>query len=728
MSDVLHLRTHEEEGEPAERATKVDYRPWLDAILTVARHYRLEYSVENVRMAAQWELDEPFEQVLRQMARQAGLTVKFASFDETLLTSWRLPLAVQFNDGQVAVIDSIDSNGRAGLVYSGDQGLQTSIDREELAGNLVRMVILRPARAVADARVDDYIKPYERNWFREIILRDIKPYGHVLLATMVANILALAGILFSRQVYDRVIPAESMPTLYVLFGGVMLAIVFDFIMRLMRVRITDLMGKRADIRISDRVFGHAVRLRNSAKPKSTGTFISQIRELEQVRELITSTTATALVDLPFFLLFLFVFWYIAGPLALVPAVALLLLLLPGLLAQGKLKELSRESMRESSLRNAMLVETIQGHEDIKLLQAEQRFQHEWNHYNAVTADVNLRLRFLTNMLTVWAHNVQTSVFAVVVLFGAPMVMNGDLTTGSLVAASILASRMMAPMAQLTQVMSRWQHAKVALESLNNLMQLPVDHPEGSKRVHKPVIQGDYDFSRAVLQYGEDAPAPALTVAELSIRAGERIAVLGKNGAGKSTLLQALAGVLEPVSGQVNLDDVRMSHIDPADIRRDVGLLTQNAKLFHGTVRENLTMGAPNVSDQEIISALSMTGAFDFIQKLPDGMDHMILEGGAGLSGGQRQSLLLSRLMIRQPHIVLLDEPTASLDEATERRFIEQLGQWGKGKTLVVATHRMSMLSLVERIIVVDNGRVVLDDTKENAIAKLSGPKKGQKSR
>ena len=722
MNDAVNLPLDPESVQPTETFSRQDYRVWLDAILSVARHYRLECSAENVRIASLRADDSSVEDVLRQMARQAGLTIKFASYDPSTLTQWRTPLVVQFKDGQVGVIQVLGDDEQIGIAYSGDQGLQSSIDRQTLLANALRTVILRPARPVSDVRTNDYIKPYDEHWFRKIVLRDLRPYGHVMLASLVANVLGLGGVLFSMQVYDRVIPAESLPTLYVLFGGVLLAIVFDFIMRIMRMKITDLLGKRADLRVSDLVFGHAMRLRNSARPKSTGSFISQLRELESLRDLITSSTATALADLPFFLIFLVVFYLIGGPLVLIPLCALVAMVVPGLMSQRKLARLANESMRESALRNAMLVETVQGMDDIKSLQAEQRFQQQWNHYNAVAADSSLRLRTLTNGLVAWTQNVQSAVFAIVIVFGAPMVIAGDLTTGSLVAASILASRMMAPVSQLTHVLTRWQQAKVALEGLNRLMLLPVDHPEGAQRVHLPVISGRYALKRASFKYSEESRTPALTVNELNIAPGERIAVLGRNGAGKSTLLQALAGGLDLSGGSISLDGVALGHIDPADVRRDIGLLTQNSRLFHGSLRENLIMGAGQASDQEIIAALEITGALEFVRRCPTGMDHLILEGGLGLSGGQRQSLLLSRLLIRQPHILLLDEPTASLDETTERRLIQNLATWGQGRTIIVATHRTSVLALVDRIIVVDNGQVVIDDTKENAIAKLSRPK------
>lgn len=703
-----------------ERAEPVDLEGWIDALRHIGQHYRLSMSVQAARLHARWStLDNGKEQIL-DLARAIGLRVKFSEPAATAISNWQLPLIVQIQSGQVGVVTSLSASGMAGVVFHGDKGLETPLPAAELFRNTEIVAIVRPARAVPDARVDTYIRPYEENWLRRIILRDLRPYGHVMIASLVANVLGLAGILFSMQVYDRVVPAESFPTLYVLFSGVLLAIVFDFIMRRMRSSVVDVLGKRADLRMSDRVMGHALRVRNRARPASTGTFIAQIRDLEQVRDMLTSTTVTALADIPFFLLFLVIFWFIGGILVVIPLAALILMLLPGLLAQGKLRAYAQEAMREASLRNAMLVETVQGIEDIKTLQAEERFQQQWNHLNAVTGEAQIKLRALTNSLSTWTHNVQMGVFAVVVFFGAPMVISGDMTTGALVAASILSSRMMAPMAHVAQLMSRLQHAKVATNSLNQIMQMPIDHPEQESRIHCPRIAGKYDLTSAVFRYGDDTSPPALAIKDLRINPGEKIAVLGKNGAGKSTLLQALSGLIEPSTGEILLDDLALQHIDPADVRRDIGLMTQNARLFHGTLRDNILMGAPTASQEELLKALSMVGATEFIRKLSKGLDHMVLEGGNGLSGGQKQAILLARLLIRQPNVVLLDEPTASMDEATERHFIRHFGAWSQNRTVVVATHRMRVLELVDRIIVIDNGTVVLDDAKDRALLVLRG--------
>lgn len=707
-----------DEATQQESSKVTNYDPWIEAVLTVASHYRLEFSAENVRIAAAWASEQPLPEVLATLARQVGLSCAPGKCELDQLSPWRLPVVVQLRDGQVAVVETQSSDGKLGVIYSGDQGLRSSVDRDALMREVKHVVVFRPARAVPDARIDDYVKPYEPHWFRRIVLRDWRPYGHILLASLLANCLGLAGILFTRQVYDRVIPAESFPTLYVLFSGVLLALVFEFLLRGTRIRITDLLGKRADLRVSDRVFGHALRIRNEEKPRSTGAFIAQLRELEQVREMMTSTTVTACADIPFFFLFCFILWHIAGPLVFVPMGAVLLLVVPGVLVQSKLKALAGEAMRESALRNAMLVETIQGLEDVKALQAEQRFQQQWNHYNAVTSDVNLKLRGIAANLSVWTSSVQSAVFSSVVLFGAPMVMEGELSVGALVAASILASRMMAPMSQVTSVMTRWQQAKVAMRSLDQLMERKVENADNEKRVHRAQLNGEYKFRQAVFKY-PGAGIPALQIPSLEIQPGERIAILGRNGAGKSTLLQALAGSLEASSGEVILDGVNLAHLDVADLRRDVGILTQNGRLFHGTVRENLLLGAPRATDEEIQAALALSGADEFVRRLPSGLDYQILEGGGGMSGGQRQALLLTRLFLRDPKVVLLDEPTASLDEASEKQLIEQLSGWLKGRTLVVATHRMSMLALVDRVLVIEHGRIVMDDAKSKVLSLLA---------
>lgn len=693
----------------------MNYQPWLQAVLAIAKHYRIEPSEERLRLQLDWSANQSIDDILILVSRQIGMSLRKTEFSEDILNPWRLPLLIQMQDGQVGVLNQLDVNGNANIQFSGDQGLAQVLTVELLKENVNNVYILRPEKSIPDVRIDEYIKPYEQNWFWTIVLRDWKRYLDVMFASLMANILALATILFSMNVYDRVIPAQSVPTLWVLAGGVLIAAIFEFCLRVARIYLSDIIGKRADLKISDKVFGHALRIKNKERSKSTGTFISQIRELEGVRELVTSTTISAIADLPFFFLFLAIFWLIGGNLFWVMVLVVPLMIIPGILIQKPLAKLASEGMREGAIRNATLVEAVQGIEDIKLLRAESRFQNQWNHMNEAAADISMRQRKLVGIVGVWTQKVQGLTFALVVLVGCFAVMKGEMTTGALVACSILSSRMLGPIAQISGVLGCFQQAKVAKTSLDELMKKPVDQAPNAHLIHRPVLNGHYELNNIVFKYSENDAKPTLIIPKLEIQAGEKIAILGRNGAGKSTLLQLLSGMQEPVQGKINLDGVDLGLIDPTDVRRDMGLLNQNAHLFFGSVRENLTLGSPLATDQELLNVLKLTGALNFVLDKKEGLDHQILEGGVGFSGGQRQALLLSRLLLRQPNILLLDEPTAAIDDVSEKQLIQNLKGWLGQKTLVIATHRRAVLELVDRIIVVHDGKIVMDGPKEQVL-------------
>lgn len=693
----------------------MNYQPWLQAVLAIAKHYRIEPSEERLRLQLDWNANQSIDDILILVSRQIGMSLRKTEFSEDILNPWRLPLLIQMQDGQVGVLNQLDVNGNANIQFSGDQGLAQVLTVELLKENVNNVYILRPEKSIPDVRIDEYIKPYEQNWFWTIVLKDWKRYLDVMFASLMANILALATILFSMNVYDRVIPAQSVPTLWVLAGGVLIAAIFEFCLRVARIYLSDIIGKRADLKISDKVFGHALRIKNKERSKSTGTFISQIRELEGVRELVTSTTISAIADLPFFFLFLAIFWLIGGNLFWVMVLVVPLMIIPGILIQKPLAKLASEGMREGAIRNATLVEAVQGIEDIKLLRAESRFQNQWNHMNEAAADISMRQRKLVGIVGAWTQKVQGLTFAIVVLVGCFAVMKGEMTTGALVACSILSSRMLGPIAQISGVLGRFQQAKVAKTSLDELMKKPVDQAPNAHLIHRPVLNGHYELNNIVFKYSENDAKPTLIIPKLEIQAGEKIAILGRNGAGKSTLLQLLSGMQEPVQGKINLDGVDLGLIDPTDVRRDMGLLNQNAHLFFGSVRENLTLGSPLATDQELLNVLKLTGALNFVLDKKEGLDHQILEGGVGFSGGQRQALLLSRLLLRQPNILLLDEPTAAIDDVSEKQLIQNLKGWLGQKTLVIATHRRAVLELVDRIIVVHDGKIVMDGPKEQVL-------------
>ncbi len=689
---------------------------WAQAFGYVATRYRVACSPGALVAGAPWLQGKSKTPALTGLAREAGLSFKLLNNGQESINSWRLPVVVELNDGKIGVIEHFDGEDMLDVCFFDGKAQTNRISLAKMLPAIHQVVALRPLAALKDSRVDAYISKYRPDWLYRLVMRDLRPYTYVTLAALFINLLSLAGILFSMQVYDRVIPAQSYPTLYVLTIGVLIATLFGFILRLARSHIMDLLGKRADLRVSDRVFGHALRLRNSAVPRSTGSFISQLRELEQIREMVTSSTISTIVDLPFFFLFVGVLAIIAPQLAWIAPVAAVLMVLPGLLLQKKLASLAKQAAHESTLRNAVLVESVQGLEDIKLMQAENRFLQQWNSYVQITAESGLKTRELTQGLISWGMTIQSLVYTAVIVVGAPMVIEGEMTTGAVVAASMLASRMIAPMATLCGVLARWQQVKAAKEGLDNIMQLPTENQREETPIRQDVLRGHYLFEQAQFAYGGDVQNPALRINRLEIKPGEHVAILGRNGAGKSTLLQAMVGSMDLVGGELRLDNLSLPHLDMADVRRNVGLMSQNARLFYGTLRENITLGMPRATDDEIFAVLEMCGAAAFVQKLAKGLDHQIMENGVGLSGGQRQSILLARMFLRDPNIVLLDEPTASLDEHTEREFIQRLSQWLGNRTLIVATHRVPMLELVERVVVLKEGMLVMDAPKAQALS------------
>lgn len=695
--------------------TEQTLQRWALAISHIANHYRIACSPGTIQANAPWFHDKSLLPALTQLSRQGGLSFRLLEANTQTLNSWRLPVVAALNNGELVIVERFDGDSTVEVRFVDDTSHINRLSMDELLGKIDYLAALRPLSAMRDSRVDNYISRFSPDWLKSLVLQDIRPYGPVMFAAFLVNVLSLGGIVFSMQVYDRVIPAQSYPTLYVLAFGVLLSVIFGFLLRVARGHIMDVLGKRADMRVSDRVFSHALRLRNSAIPRSTGSFISQLRELEQIREMITSSTISTIVDLPFFFLFVIVLAIISPQLAWIAPVAAVMMVLPGILLQKKLAVLANQAAHESTLRNAVLVESVHGLEDIKLMQAENRFLQQWNSYIRITAESGLRTRQISQGLISWGITVQSLVYSAVILFGAPMVIEGEMTTGAVVAASMLASRMIAPMANLCGVLARWQQVKAAKSGLDSIMQLPTETQRDDSVVHRDIFHGHYLFENAQFRYHNDDQNVPLKIGRLEIQQGERIALLGRNGAGKSTLLQAMAGGVELISGEARLDSLSIAQIDMADLRRNVGMLSQNARLFFGTLRENLMLGAPRASDDDIFATLEVCGAAGFVRQLAKGLDHPIMEGGAGLSGGQRQSILLARMLLRSPNIVLLDEPTASLDDHTEREFIQRLNQWLGNRTLIVATHRVPVLELVERVVVLKDGQVVMDAPKTQAL-------------
>lgn len=700
-----------------ETATPLSIDVWISAMGRVAESFGKPADPLYLRQQMRWFEHQPLRRQLDRLSGLMGLQVGMVSWSQVRWRQEVLPAVITLKQGGIAVLENLHDDGTVDYWLSDGGDLLRSMELATMLEQSTGPVFLvGVAPRGRDQRIDQFVQPHRKHWFWENFRGSGRKIAEISLASIIGNVLALAGILFSMQVYDRVIPAQSFPTLWVLFFGVVLAAGLEYIIRLMRTLVSDLMGKRIDLKVSSLFFVRAMNIKNDDRPKSTGSFISQLREIDQVRELLTSTTVSAAADMPFVLLFLGIMFFIGGPLVIIPLLAIPLIVIPGILIQWPMAKLAKEGMRESALRNAVLVETIEGIEDIKALQAEAYFQRQWEQTHEVSAAVGMKQRLWGARLTGWASTVQQLTYGGMLVFGVYLVLSGDITTGTLVACSMLSSRTIAPLMQLTMVFSRWQHAKSAMHGLDELLKKPIDRPADAELSHCPTLSGHFNVRNLQYTYDKENAPNVLGIGQLEIKPGERVAILGKVGAGKSTLLKLLSGQASPSQGKILIDGVDMTKVEPADIRRQLGYLSQDSRLFFGTLRQNLMLGYPHASDQEMLQALRISGALSMVQADASSLDKVINEGGRGLSGGQRQMVMLSRLILRNPQVVLLDEPTASMDEALEEYVIRQLHTWLVGRTLIVVTHRPALLKLVDRIVVMDNGRVVADGPRDKILA------------
>lgn len=526
-------------------------------------------------------------------------------------------------------------------------------------------------------------------------------------ATVFINLLAIVTSIFAMQVYDRVVPNFSYATLWVLAIGVILAILFDVAFKFLRLAITERLTLRADEALSQHLFEKVISIKLDRRPPRVGTLIAQIRDYEAVKAFFTSTTLFTLADLPFVFLFLAVIFLLGGwQVALVPMLLLPVCLGIGLLAQRPLALLQQQQMDESAQRHGLLIEVLQGAETVKAQAGEWRFSLLWQQFTRRLAEQGLQIRSLGGRAQFLAAAFQQLAYVLVLVVGVYSIEDGVLTMGGLIACTILASRAMASITQVTNILVQWHHARHALEVLDKMLLLPGD--DDAQRQGSTVTAA-HDITVAAIEYRyEQDQDVQLTLDNLQIKAGERVAVLGRNGSGKSTLLRLLAGIATPATGDVRIAGLDLQTCRQGWLREIVGYLPQDVRLFGGTLRDNLLLGLAVPDEDHIQAAMARTGLDRLVQRLPQGLDTIIREGGTGLSGGQRQLVGLTRLVLQQPRIWLLDEPTASLDRDAEQQLIAVLKTLPEEVTLVFTTHRMSWLPLSRRTILLEDGCIRAD--------------------
>lgn len=640
------------------------------------------------------------------------------------IPSLSVPVVAILQDEEALVITKIEGKGedrRYTIRQSGDG--EQIIDHLTLSTRYLGYCWFIKPKMVSDVRSElpEYEMP--KAWFWKVIWRFRGYYYQVILASFIINFLALVSSLYVMNVYDRVIPNQTYETLWALSIGVILAIVFEFIARMVRGHLTDVAGKKADLIISSALFRRVMALRLIDKPVSSGSYANNLREFESVREFMTSASLLALVDLPFLCLFIFVIYLVAGVLALVPLIMIGIVLLFSIVIQPQLAARLNESMRESSQRQGLIVEALDGLETLKANNAVNWAQQRWDTFTAKVSAAQIKVKDTSNLITNFAVKMQQLNTVFLVILGTYLVHSEveseRITMGAIMAAVILSGRALAPVGQVASLAIRFQQAKLALKGINAIVERPIEKDTKRQYITLQQVKGRIQFEDVSFQYNRDV-AEALNSLNFTIREGEKVGIIGKIGSGKSTFLKLAAGLYEPTKGGVSLDNIDIRQLDPYYLRSQIALLTQSERLFLGTLRENLDMArTDNISDDSVLlSALQRFGLLPFVQRHPKGLDMPLGENGLGLSGGQKQLIALARMTIRDPKVVLMDEPTSDLDQGSEEMVLQALHKWLAKRTLIVVTHRPQVLKLVDRIIVIDNGKIVIDGQRDEVLARL----------
>ena len=633
------------------------------------------------------------------------------------ITNDTVPCVLILRDGDACVLENIDEK-HAQVMFPGGKLRSRSIPINELRKRFDGKVILTHKRWEDQTVTEDPSELLQKSWFWGTLLQFWPIYSQVIVTSIFINLFTLASTVFVMAVYDRVVPNNALSTLWFLAIGVLIVFIFDFILRVIRGYFLDVAGKNADILLASRLYEHVLGMKLESRPKSSGTLAHQLREFETLREFISSATLSALVDLPFIFLFIFIIYLIAGPVALVPLCMVPLVLLSSYLLQKPLVSSIRKTYAEGGQKHALLIQSIQGLETIKGLGVEGKMQSSWEHFVAQAAASTNATRFLSALAINLSTLAQNITIVGVMIVGVYEIAEQQLTMGGLIACSILSGRAMGPLTQVVSLLTRLNQSMESLKRLNQLIQLPVERPKSVRFVHRPSFQGGIEFKDVDFAY-PGHKGLILNKLSFKINPGEKIALIGRIGSGKTTIEKLILGFYSPKLGTVLIDGTDIRQIDPSDLRANIGYIPQDIFLFGGTIRHNITMGGNAVDDQSLLRASTLAGVHDFVSKHPLGYDIPVGEGGTELSGGQKQTIAIARALVRDPAIFLFDEPTAMMDSSSEKAFIQRIQEILKAhKTLILVTHRPSLLAFVDRILVIDGGRVVADGPKEQILEAL----------
>jgi ATP-binding cassette subfamily C protein LapB len=565
-----------------------------------------------------------------------------------------------------------------------------------------------------DARAPEPVRTGARHWFWSAIIQNRRLYRDAVLAALLINIFSLAMPLFTMNVYDRVVPNNAVETLWVLVTGIGIVVVFNMALVAARAYVVDSASQRVDVHLSSALMERVLDLRMENRPAAVGSFAANLRSFEAIRDFIASASITTLVDLPFIVLFLAVLAWISPWMLFPPLIAAIVAVLVSIAAQFRMGGLTMASYQACSQRNATLVEALTGLETVKILNAQGIMQGHWERATQYIAHINGKLRLISSTTVSLVGGLQQLVSIAVITIGVYLARDSSLSMGGIVAASMISGRCLVPLGQMASLLMQYQNARASLGSIGKYMQLPVERPQDTEFMNRPVFQGAIEFRDVTFAY-PGAAQPAVQNVSFKIRPGEKVAVIGRIGSGKSTLQKLILGLYQPTQGTVLVDGIDIRQIDPAQLRGAIGHVPQDPLLFYGTLRQNIAMGAPHADDATILAAADVAGVSGFANVHPDGFDMVIGERGESLSGGQRQSVSIARALVNDPPILLLDELTSNIDGQTEALLRTRLAKASTHKTMLMVTHRTALLDLASRMIVLEGGSVVADGPKDTVV-------------
>jgi len=645
-------------------------------------------------------------------SKRIGLVSKVVDRNISQISRFALPSVLILKDNKACVLldFNIEKNQAKIILPEVSEGeiLISLNELDELYTN--QIIIIKPTYNFTNRISDEIIIDEPRKWFFGAMKKNIFIYQKVIIAAIFINFFVLATPLFMKNVFDRVLPNNGIETLWAMAFGIGIIMVFDFLLKILRSYYLGSAGKRADVIMSNKIFNQVLSIQLDEKPSSTGQFVSRLQSFESVRDFFTSATIVALVDIPFIFLFLFVIFFFSGPLGWVPVAAIIIILIFSFIIQKKTKVLSEKSAKEDQLKQTTLHETISGLEVIKSIGAYSRMKTHWDQALIQTTYFNEKLQFLSQINTTFTTLISQAANIGIIIVGVYMAINGDTTMGGIIAAMMLTGRVLGPLGQIVGMILRYDKAMIALKNIDEIMDMKREK-HGTGLLSRPNLSGDIEFKNVYFSY-KNQNLETLKNINLTIKEGEKVAILGKIGSGKSTLTKLILNLYSPTKGSVLIDKTDVRQISAADLRHAIGVVPQEAFLFMGTVKDNITISEQFVTDEELIVASKLAGVHDFLGKHEAGYDLIVGERGEGLSGGERQAITLARALISNPSILIMDEPTNSMDKQTENNFIKKMEQIKNDKTLIIITHKPSLLSLVDRVIIIDEGNIIADGPKE----------------